>query len=74
MSPSALNKGKFIDNLEAVAMTADIEVTCVTGTGSSHIDYLVASVSARPFILGIQARLDVPWGTHCGLVVQLAGS
>eukprot|EP00959_Pyramimonas_sp_CCMP1952_P275508 5758868-Pyramimonas_sp.AAC.1 len=55
-------------------MTADIEVTCVTRTGSSHIDYLVTSVSARPFILGIQARLDVPWGTHCGLVVQLAGS
>eukprot|EP00959_Pyramimonas_sp_CCMP1952_P394889 8273946-Pyramimonas_sp.AAC.1 len=46
LSPKELNKCRFLDSLDAVAMTADVESTCVAGTGSSHIDYLVVSSAA----------------------------
>eukprot|EP00959_Pyramimonas_sp_CCMP1952_P421570 8831651-Pyramimonas_sp.AAC.1 len=71
MSPLELAKCGFIEKVGAYVFVSDIEHTCVAGSGGSHIDFMLASKSACPYVLGLFPILDVPWGTHCGLSVRL---
>eukprot|EP00959_Pyramimonas_sp_CCMP1952_P401510 8413102-Pyramimonas_sp.AAC.1 len=73
MSPQDLARCGFIDKVGGVVFTSDAQFTCTTGTGSSHIDYLLASRSACPYVLSLTAVLAVPWGTHIGLNLKLRG-
>eukprot|EP00959_Pyramimonas_sp_CCMP1952_P431470 9036421-Pyramimonas_sp.AAC.2 len=48
MSPLELAKCGFIEKVGAYVFVSDIEHTCVTGSGGSHIDFMLASKSACP--------------------------
>eukprot|EP00959_Pyramimonas_sp_CCMP1952_P376164 7879008-Pyramimonas_sp.AAC.1 len=73
MSPTELAKCDFINKVGGVVVTSDIDSTCITGTGATHIDFMLASKSACPYALGLHPILDAPWGAHCGLSVRLRG-
>eukprot|EP00959_Pyramimonas_sp_CCMP1952_P214679 4492739-Pyramimonas_sp.AAC.1 len=66
--------GGFVGKIGASVLEAPIEHTCVSKSGASHINYILASPSAIPCILGVQAILDAPWKLHCATVLQLRSS
>eukprot|EP00959_Pyramimonas_sp_CCMP1952_P069783 1456502-Pyramimonas_sp.AAC.1 len=71
MSHKDLATCGHIEKVGGVVFTSEVEHTCITGTGASHIDFVLASKTAAPYVIGLTAILDAPWGTHCGHQLRL---
>eukprot|EP00959_Pyramimonas_sp_CCMP1952_P361694 7574953-Pyramimonas_sp.AAC.1 len=71
MTPGELARCGFVDRVKGYIFQSDVQHTCVTGAGQSHIDYVLVNPAACPDIGQVRAVLDVPWGTHCGISISL---
>eukprot|EP00959_Pyramimonas_sp_CCMP1952_P311690 6522968-Pyramimonas_sp.AAC.1 len=66
MSPAALTKTGLLQKIGGMIATADVEATCLLSTGT-HIDNIMCSIAARPFIPQVLPIESVPWRPHIGL-------
>ena len=65
----------FVDKVQRRVLTAsDTAITCTASARGSEIDCALASSSFGPYVLGIDAKMDVPWETHCGLLMSFRGA
>eukprot|EP00959_Pyramimonas_sp_CCMP1952_P306575 6416214-Pyramimonas_sp.AAC.1 len=57
LSPAALSRAGIVERLSAEIISADIAATCNLGPGT-HIDYVLCSKAARPFIVSVNPVLQ----------------
>ncbi|CAK0848388.1 unnamed protein product, partial [Prorocentrum cordatum] len=69
--PTELLASGWIEQMRGEIVTGPEEVTCDKGKGSLY-DYGVVAAGCKEG-LTIAKELTVPWATHCGLRIRLAG-
>ena len=73
MSLATLSRSGIVERLSAVVLSADVAATCNQGSGT-HIDYVMCSRAALPFIVRVNPVVRVPWKPHIGLDIEFRSS
>ena len=74
IQPSSMARTGFLERIGGHILCADIEYTCTPANSEhrpSHLDYVICSEAAKPYIRGLGAVVDVPWKPHVGLSLKL---
>eukprot|EP00959_Pyramimonas_sp_CCMP1952_P387207 8114894-Pyramimonas_sp.AAC.1 len=75
-TPPSLSRTGFLEKTGGQILCSEADFTCAPGGDlkPSHLDHLVCSAAARPYIKSVSAISDVPWRPHIGLRVDLVGA
>ena len=76
ITPQYLQSSGFLQEVGGQIRCADVEYTCDPGGGkkASHLDYLVHSYAATPYIKHVEPLHDVPWKPHIALLTHFVSS
>ncbi len=57
-----------------VALPEGVDSTCDAAADGAMYDYVVHSLSFKPFLVAVRAVVKVPWETHCAVVVEMTST